>query len=223
MFSFESHLAFPWKMQTSRTWKNSRGRHNHNQMKQRKTLVSHTRPSARKPRVQCLRKWATARWENTISKCMWENANGNGSHWISASISRCRAMILFLGSIWTISFTSGHYIWERGQCQVWARPGQVGQEPGRWVLVYRESLKTEGRCSLRLGSWGLWLCTLEKHGNVKHGNGLCVTGGHRSKMDRAHRRAGLGELWEIASKHVEPPTTESNTLWGLQANAAFLS
>lgn len=223
MFSFESHLAFPWKMQTSRTWKNSRGRHNHNQMKQRKTLVSHTRPSARKPRVLCLRKWATARWENTISKCMWENANGK---WVTLNLSIHFQMQGYDSLSWVhldyfIHF--GTLYLRGGQCQVWARPGQVGQEPGRWVLVYRESLKTEGRCSLRLGSWGLWLCTLEKHGNVKHGNGLCVTGGHRSKMDRAHRRAGLGELWETALKHVEPPTTESNTLWGLQANAAFLS
>lgn len=49
MFSFESHLAFSWKMQTLRTMKNSRGRHNHNQNKQKKNLGITS--SARKSRA----------------------------------------------------------------------------------------------------------------------------------------------------------------------------
>lgn len=78
--------------------------------KHRKTLASHPVPGTPEPWV----------WENepqpggnkTLSKWIWETANENGSHLISASISKSRAMVFFLGSLWNISFTLGHYLWE---------------------------------------------------------------------------------------------------------------
>lgn len=58
---------------------------------------------------------------------------------------------------------------------------------------------------------------------MKHGKGLYVAGEHRSRTERAHRKAGLGELWERALKHVGPPPTESDALESLQAMAACTS
>lgn len=73
---------------------------------------------------------------------------------------------------------------------------------GRKILGFGAQRVTEdGAAQLEVRLFGWWLYTLK---------GLCVPGGHRSRTDGAHRRAGLEGLWERASKHVEPPTSESD-------------
>lgn len=156
-------------------------------------------PGSPEPRV-----WANEPQpgENKIfAEWIWESANENASHFISVSMSRCRAMILsFLGPSGTF-----HSLWDT----VYDRGGSARLEHaqgrrarGRKILGFGAQRVTEdGAAQLEVRLFGWWLYTLK---------GLCVPGGHRSRTDGAHRRAGLEGLWERASKHVEPPTSESD-------------
>lgn len=108
ILSFESHTAFSWKMQMLRTLKNSRGRHNHKQNKQRNTLASHPGPGS--PESFIGENEPQPGGNKTFSECFWEIASEHGLHLISASISRSRAVILFLGYLWNVFFTLGHCI-----------------------------------------------------------------------------------------------------------------
>ena len=66
-------------------WKNSRGRHNHNQREQKQNPgIDQWVPGS----SETVWKWATVRWEQTFSDCIWETAGENGLHFISASASR---------------------------------------------------------------------------------------------------------------------------------------
>lgn len=157
---------------------------------------------ARKSWALCLSTWATARWEQNIFQvdlgiCQWK-----------CFTFHLRIHVQMQGydsgtfhSLWDTVFDTG------GSTRFRACPGQAGQGTGRsWILVHR--VTEDGQRSLRLDSLVVDLYRRRSLG--KHGKGLCVPGGHRSRTDGAHRRAGLGGLWARALKHVEPPTSESD-------------
>lgn len=95
-------VSFSWKMQTLRTNSAEQQRAAQAQPTQTKeNLAFGSGARANEPQPG----------ENKIfSKWIWESANGNALHFISGSMARSRATILFLGSLWSISFTLGHCI-----------------------------------------------------------------------------------------------------------------